>query len=89
MLAVVGATATATVDGQPSVFVATAGAAVVAEADDTTTSAVSSFPASSVTVSRTVNDPDAGATTVAVAVFAPMIAIEFEVRFVHAYVDSV
>lgn len=89
MLAVAGATVTATFDGQPSVFIATAGAEVVAAAGDTTTSAVSIFPASSVTVSRTVNDPDVGATTVAVAVFAPETAMEFEVRFVHAYVDSV
>lgn len=47
-----------------------AGAAVLAEVALTTTSAVSVRPASSVTVNRTVNEPVAGATTVAVEVLA-------------------
>ena len=49
------------------------GAAVVAEFGLTTTSAVSSRPASSVTVNRTVYEPLAGATTVAVSVLPPTI----------------
>jgi hypothetical protein len=54
MLTLVGLTATVTGFGQPSVFTAFAGAEEVAAADDTMTSAVSVFPASSVTVRRTV-----------------------------------
>src|SRR5215472_10823593 len=48
-LALVGLIATETGLGHPSVLTAVAGAAVVAEVGDTTTSAVSSRPASSVT----------------------------------------
>ncbi len=71
-LAVVGVTLMATGGaGQPARPVAVAGATLVAAVADTTTSAVSCFPASSVTVRRTVNDPEAGATTVAVEVLAP------------------
>lgn len=70
-LALLGETATVTGFGQPKVLVALAGADEVAELADTTASAVSCRPASSVTVSRTVKLPDAGATTVAVEVFAP------------------
>src|SRR6185295_14410284 len=72
-LAVAGVTATATgmaAAGHLPLF-AFAGAVVVAAVVLTTTSAVSWRPPSSVTVSRTVIDPVAGATTVAVAVLAP------------------
>jgi len=51
-----------------------AGAAEVALAELTTTSAASVRPWSSVTVTRTVNVPEAGAITVAVEVFAPVMA---------------
>jgi hypothetical protein len=64
--------ATATALGQ-AFAPALAGAVVVAAFELTVTSAVSCRPASSVTVSRTVNEPDAGATTTAVLVLAPEI----------------
>ncbi len=50
---------------------ATDGAEVVAALGPITTSAESVLPASSVTVRRTVKDPDAGATAVTVSVSAP------------------
>jgi hypothetical protein len=71
-VAVGGVTVTATgstAAGHLPVF-AFAGAVVVAAAALTTTSAVSWRPVSSVTVKRTVIEPVAGATTVAVAVLA-------------------
>ncbi len=52
---------------------AEAGALVSAAVGVTMTSAASWRPRSSVTVRRTVNDPDAGATTIAVSVFSPRI----------------
>ncbi len=73
-LAVVGAIEMATgttTAAHPAMPFAVAGAAVVADVDATTTSAVSCRPTSSTTVKRTVNEPDAGATTVAVDVLAP------------------
>src|SRR5471032_2238125 len=78
MLALAGATVTVTGEviatALRQAFVpAVEGAADVALAELTTTSAVSMRPASSVTVSRTVNEPEDGATTVAVLVFAPEI----------------
>ena len=62
------------------------GAADVAVVGVTTTSAVSCRPASSVTVRRTVKEPDEGATTVAVSVFAPTMPGGLEPPFtmVHA-----
>ena len=51
---------------------ALAGAEDVALAGPTTTSAESTRPWSSVTVTRTVRVPDVGATTVAIDVFAPV-----------------
>ena len=71
-VAVAGVTVTATgiaAAGHLPLF-ALDGAVVVAEVALTTTSAVSVWPASSVTVNRTVNEPVAGATTVAVDVLA-------------------
>jgi len=71
-VAVAGVTVTATgmaAAGHLLLF-ALAGAVVVADVALTTTSAVSVRPASSVTVNRTVNEPVAGATTVAVDVLA-------------------
>ena len=72
-LAVIGVIATAT--GMAAAghlpLLAFAGAVVVAAVALTTTSAVSWRPASSVTVNRTVKEPVAGATSVAVAVLAP------------------
>jgi hypothetical protein len=64
--------ATATALGQAFVP-ALAGAVVVAAFELTVTSAVSRRPASSVTVSRSVNEPAEGATTTAVLVLAPEI----------------
>jgi len=71
-VAVAGVTVTATgfaAAGHFPLF-ALAGAVVVADVALTTTSAVSVLPASSVTVSRTVNEPVAGATTIAIDVLA-------------------
>jgi hypothetical protein len=75
-LALVGETDTltgeATAMALRQAFVPAVTAAVVVTAFGfTVTSAVSCRPASSVTVSRTVNGPDAGATTTAVFVLAP------------------
>jgi hypothetical protein len=71
-VAVGGVTVTATgvADAAHLPLFALAGAVVVADVALTTTSAVSVRPASSVTVNRTVNEPVAGATTVAVAMLA-------------------
>ena len=72
-VAVVGATEIATgiaAAGHLPLF-AFAGAVVVAAVELTTTLAVSVLPASSATVNCKVIEPVAGATTVAVAVFAP------------------
>lgn len=83
-LALSGETETSIVDAATQAFVpAVAGAVVVAAVDVTTTSAVSWRPALSVTVSRTVYEPEAGATTVAVPVL--LSAIETEpLTTVHA-----
>ena len=62
---------------------AVAGAVVVTVFELTTTSAVSCRPISSVTVSRTVYDPELGATTVAVSVLLPEIEVE-PLTTVHA-----
>lgn len=63
---------------------AVAGAVVVAALELTTTSAVSCRPILSVTVSRTVYEPEDGATTVAVSVLLPTIETE-PLTTVHAY----
>lgn len=60
------------------------GAVVDAAVELTTTSAVSCRPILSVTVSRTVYEPDEGAVTVAVSVLAPTIETE-PLTTVHAY----
>jgi hypothetical protein len=62
---------------------AVAGAVVVTVFELTTTSAVSCRPILSVTVSRTVYDPELGATTVAVSVLLPVIEVE-PLTTVHA-----
>src|SRR5437868_7120697 len=86
-LAVAGLTDTVMVGvvaGHVPLF-AEAGAVVVAAVELTTTSAASCRPASSVTVRRIVYEPDAGATTIAVAVLAPWIGFVGLVTFVHAW----
>lgn len=60
--------------GAQAVVPAMAGAEDVALTEPTMTSAQSTRPWSSVTVTRTVSVPDVGATTVAVDVFAPVMA---------------
>jgi hypothetical protein len=85
-VAVTGVTVTATgvADAGHLPLFALDGAVVVAEVALTTTSAVSARPASSVTVNRTVNEPVAGATTVAVDVLAFWIAFVAAPTLVHA-----
>ena len=70
-----------------AVLPAPAGADVEAEFGVTVTSALSVLPASSVTVTRTVNDPLAGATTVAVGAVEPFMVggvVPLEPTTVHA-----
>ena len=70
-----------------AVLPALAGADVAAELGVTVTSALSMLPASSVTVTRTVNDPLAGATTVAVGAVEPFMVgggVPLEPTTVHA-----
>jgi hypothetical protein len=88
IFAVIGDTATDTEDAEHLPVLAFAGAVVVAADALTATSAVSVLPASSVTVNRMVSDPLAGATTVAVEVFAPWIALLALLTFVQAYVTT-
>lgn len=85
-MAVAGVTATATGIAAAGHFplLALDGAVVVAAVALTTTSAISVRPASSVTVKRIVNEPAAGATTVAVDVLAFWIGLVEAPTFVHA-----
>jgi hypothetical protein len=75
------------ISARQAVLPAPAGADVEAELGVTVTSALSVLPASSVTVTRTVNDPLAGATTVAVAAVEPLMVggvVPLEPTTVHA-----